>query len=796
MTITPSIDRATEAAALAELILCENLAQTSGWAARWSGKAAGADGALLWAPHSINPQFLCVAAWGEGTEKMLRRSISRDEGIVHQLVRDRTPVAFTRAQIASSNDPWLNALPSDIQTCVAVPLEADRLVVGLLALLFRQRAETDETLERVDGFVRHAAPALARALRAERKTVGMLHAIERLTNLYDLSKAFTSTIDLQELSQMIAQKAVDFANGEVASFWTLQAEAGEVILAATAVNDRFTLDVPPAAVGSEVVGDVLADRTAVVRNDAALREEGYEIRSVLALPLIEDEEIVGALVIVNKRGKRAEFTGADEELIADLGRQAVRALHNARLYEAERRVEELDALLAVSREITSTLDLDRVLKTIVNASSALIAYERCAIALLQRGSFRLGAVSGVLEVDRKAPEMRRLEELLQWVFFSGSETAVAMDENGEINSDRPETAEKFRAYFQETGMRSFFATLLADEEGKLGVLSFESREPLLFDGDTRDLLQILKNQATVAVRNAQLYQQMPLVGVLKPLAWASRINALPVSRRRRWALGIAAAIVLLLIIPWPIRVDGPARVLPATRIAVTAPVDGVIGSILHREGDVLRPGDIIARLRDGSYQAALAEARSTLRIAESDLARFRSAGDAAAMFEAQSRRDAARAKIDLAQQRLDQTQIRAAAAGVLLTPNLDERVGQFLSSGSELAVIGDVRQVDVEVAVPEVEASLLKPGEKVALKIHPYPTRTYHGAVTRVGASVHEEGKDRFVIVESRVANGDGALRAGMLGEGKVSVATRPLLFALLRAPLRWIWLKVWPLLP
>src|SRR5438552_2926896 len=41
--------RLQEAEALAELTLCENLAQTSGWAARWSAAQAEADGALLWA---------------------------------------------------------------------------------------------------------------------------------------------------------------------------------------------------------------------------------------------------------------------------------------------------------------------------------------------------------------------------------------------------------------------------------------------------------------------------------------------------------------------------------------------------------------------------------------------------------------------------------------------------------------------------------------------------------------------------------------------------------------------------
>jgi len=780
----PAIEREWEAAALSELVLCETMSQTCSWIARWATRVTGAGGALVWVPHSTNAAFLCLAASGEGTERFVRRSVSRDEGIVHQLLRDRKPLTLERPQIRGAGDPWIAGLASSVTRCLAIPLERDRGVVGLLALLFDERWDVSDTLARAERLLPHAATALARAARAEKKQLGMLHAIERLTNLYDLSKAFSSTIETHELSRIIAQKAVDLLNAEAAALWMLEHEAGEVVLAATAINERFAPAAVPEAIGAEIVGDVIADGKLVVRE------------SLLAVPLLEDEAAIGALIVAGKHGRHPEFAAADEELLTDVARQAVRALHNARLSGAEQRVEELDALLAVSREITSTLDLDRVLKTIVNASSALISYERCAIAVMQRGNLRVGAVSGMLEVNRGSPEVRRLEELLQWVFFSGSEIAVTCDENGEVTSDRAETTEKFRVHFHETGMRSFYAALLQDDEGKLGVLSFESKEPLLFDEETKDLLQILKNQATVAVRNAQLYQQVPLAGFLKPLMdRKTRLEALPQSRRK-WALGVAAAVLLLIAVPWPLRVDGPARVMPGRRIAVTAPVDGVIDAVVHREGDVLRAGDVIARLRDDGYQAALAAARSDLRIAESDLARSRTAGDPAAMFEAQARRDALRARIAVAQEQLARTEIRAAAAGVLLTPNLEERIGQFLSSGSELAVIGDLRDVEVDVAVPEAEAALLKIGEPLALKIHPYPTRTWHGEVTRIGASVHQEGKERFVLVESRVPNADGSLRAGMLGQGKVSAGPRPLLYVLLRKPARWIWLELWPLLP
>src|SRR2546430_11923448 len=104
----PGVSSATEASALAELVLCENLSQTSGWAARWSGVMSGADAALLWSPHSVNPQFLCIGAWGEGTEKNLRRAVSRDEGIVHRLLRDWQALSQGGPQSMSSFLSWLD----------------------------------------------------------------------------------------------------------------------------------------------------------------------------------------------------------------------------------------------------------------------------------------------------------------------------------------------------------------------------------------------------------------------------------------------------------------------------------------------------------------------------------------------------------------------------------------------------------------------------------------------------------------------------------------------------------------
>jgi multidrug efflux pump subunit AcrA (membrane-fusion protein) len=155
-----------------------------------------------------------------------------------------------------------------------------------------------------------------------------------------------------------------------------------------------------------------------------------------------------------------------------------------------------------------------------------------------------------------------------------------------------------------------------------------------------------------------------------------------------------------------------------------------------------------------------------------------------------------RARAALAEEKLEGTRLRAPEAGIILTPRLEERVGQLLTAGAEFAILADTSTVLVEVAVPEREASLLAEGQKVDIKVNSYPYRTFAGTVGHLGAAIREEGEERFVIAEARVDNPTGLLRPGMLGKAKVSTGTQRLLRALLRKPARWLWARIWPLLP
>ena len=174
----------------------------------------------------------------------------------------------------------------------------------------------------------------------------------------------------------------------------------------------------------------------------------------VAAPLMEHETLVGVVEAVN-RLDGLPFDEDDQFLLANICETASNALHNANLLQAERKVEILEALVKVSSEITSTLDLDRVLDAIVNGPSSVIPYERAAIALEQRGRCWLQAVTGMQKINPQDPDVARLQDLLEWASLSSQPIFVAQRGDTSRRRTRGDACEIRSLLCRQTGMRAF-----------------------------------------------------------------------------------------------------------------------------------------------------------------------------------------------------------------------------------------------------------------------------------------------------------------------------------------------------
>jgi RND family efflux transporter MFP subunit len=653
-----------------------------------------------------------------------------------------------------------------------------------------------EFLPAMEAAVRqHLVPLLT--LEAERRNY--VNAISRLMMLYDIGKVFHSTLDLDELAPVICSRVLNILEAESAAVWLLDAVKKNLYCAAAEGPRAEHLRQQRVWASDPGMGATVSNGEVVLSHNVTEPEWtdrwGGTIHSIAAVPLLHGGRFLGAIEAVRGEGS-AYFTDEDLRLLVDVCKQAAVSLRNAQRLQAETRVKELHALMEISKEISATLDLDRVLTTTVNRITSVIPCDRCSIALLRKGRWELSALSGEMKVDRSSEAVKRLEAMHEWLGGAGEDVIVTQTEEG-IDAEREEVKQKFSAYLESAGMSVFAGFPLRDEEGILGALVLEAKEPGGLTHSHGDLARIFATQVAVAVRNALLYSQMPLMGVLQPLAEKkARLAALPAVRRNVMIGGVLAVLAFLIFFPWQSKPSGEAKVLPALVQAVGPEVEGMVRRVFVREGDAVRAGEVLAELSSESFRVALEQAQSQHDILSRRAMQLEAEGNLGAARLERARLRQVQADRDLYQFRLERSQLRSPISGVVITPRMEQRTGQMLKPGDVLCQVAELSRAWVEVAIPESEIGQIVPGQEAWLKLNTYPTKKFEGQVVRIAPQGREENLERVFDVIVEVPNPHQEIRAGMLGRAKILARYRPVGFLLLRPPLRWIWLKVWNWLP
>jgi RND family efflux transporter MFP subunit len=527
----------------------------------------------------------------------------------------------------------------------------------------------------------------------------------------------------------------------------------------------------------------LGERSAVVTEGG--------VRTLLVAPIIDKGALVGVVEAVNKLDGKA-FDDDDLFALTSVTETASTALHNASMLLAERKVEILETLVTVSHEITSTLNLERMLQTIVTAPHAVIPYDRAAIALEQRGRFKLSAVTGVNQVNADAPDIAPLNGILQWAALA--EEVVNVRQHGdEVESDREETRAKFQKYFAESGMRGFYAVPLNDDTGRVGILSLESSDPDFLTQVHIELLEVLASQATVALRNAQMYKEVPFISVLEPVLERKRkFMALEKTRRRMISVAAIAAVIFLVLLPLPMRLDGDAVVAPGHRAQVQPEFEGVVAKVLVHEGDIVKQGQVLAQMDAWDRRTTMAATQAKYQAALLQMDHSLASNDGAEAGIQRVQADYWKAEVSHAQEMLDRAQLRSPIDGVVATPHVDTFAGRRMQFGETFAEVVDASSAVADVAIDAADVGLLRVGQNAAIKLNSYPTRTFHGTVTVVSPKSEVQNGDRYFFARVAVDNPDAAIRAGMEGRGKVSAGWRTSGYVLFRRPALWIYSKIW----
>ncbi|MDH3446313.1 MAG: GAF domain-containing protein, partial [Deltaproteobacteria bacterium] len=282
---------------------------------------------------------------------------------------------------------------------------------------------------------------------------------------------------------------------------------------------------PPPIDRDTPIGRAIVDRQTIHVHDlAAEMENDYAeskrrqpltgVRTVLATPLMREGVPLGAIWI--RRTEVRPFTDSQIKLLETFAAQAVIAIENVRLFqelqertrELARSVEELKALGEVGQAVSSTLDLQNVLSTIVGRAVELSGTD--------------GGIIYEYDGDTQEFHLRASHRMEVEVVEALKATPVRMGEGTtgragvartpvqvpDILDPGEYSAARARPILTRLGYRSLLAVPLLREQEIMGALTVWRRTSGNFEPEVVNLLQTFATQSALAIHNARLFREI------------------------------------------------------------------------------------------------------------------------------------------------------------------------------------------------------------------------------------------------------------------------------------------------
>jgi RND family efflux transporter MFP subunit len=735
-----------------------------------------------------------------GPVTMGEEILTSESNLVLPLFNGREePLVYSGNQVPREEYAHVNVARS-IASLVYLPFSQAGTIAGLIEVLTFAGPVDRAQLEGLTEIATLAGPAILSAEEFERQRQDLLDSVHRMSQLYDLEKSLNATLELDAVTAMVPAKASAMLECQAMHLWMFD---GDELRLMAAHGEDETVSVgmvqspdegyvaAMAEEGEPLLIDDPADERLMQRNLAleskSAQQRTPQITNALLVPLMQDGSEIGVLEAVNRGGGRP-FDEDDQFFLSAMAETVSNALKNASLMHAERKLEILEALVHVSSEITSTLRLDRLLQIIVNSPQSVLPYELCAIALDNRGSLQLKAVSGMASIPMGDVQVDRLQRLVRWL----SSESSALHARKTEGTATEEITDAVAQYFEGSGYRALYALPLVDDQGRVGMLLYTAADPNFLDAAQMEMIKILAGQATVAIRNALLYREVPLIGLLEPLVQKKR-QLLRTSGSRRLVYGGAVAVLFLFLLfcPLPMRISGEATVEPQHLVTIAAPADGNVVAVAVREGQRVGAGEPLGTMNDWQWRADLAAAQAKYEAAQLGMEASLAAGSAQA-GEERAQVEFLRAEVARAQSRVNSAELRSPIDGIVATPALQSAAGEHLNAGDPFAKVLDLSSVVMDISVAQSDVALIQPGDGAVIKLDSYPQRTWRGAVNVVSPVAQTIQDSRTFAAQVPLGNEEATLRSGMTGHGKIFIGYRPAGYVLLRKPALWAWQTLW----
>ena len=432
---------------------------------------------------------------------------------------------------------------------------------------------------------------------------------------------------------------------------------------------------------------------------------------------------------------------------------------------------QAEFILCTITQLLQCADSEEGSRLLANRLQQFFGCRQVAIGLCggRRGRCRIRGLSGVVRLDSHSGFINSLQDALEETLVRDKETAwPPRQESGDHATRAHEKlvsllgADCVASIPLRDGQDRTAAVLLLIDERAEGAFTLIRRHGTALASCLRALEREQRNFVSRRIRK------------LMEMCYTWRGRAICVA---------VATAALLLAVPWPYHIECHSQVQPVIRRFVAAPYDGTLEKSFVSPGDMVRAGDLLARMdeREIRWELAGLQAEYTRAEKERDAAMASHKTSGAQLAELEM--DRLELQVRLLEHRIENLAIRSPIDGIVVAGDLEKAEGAPLTVGQTLFEVAPLEKMTVEVDIPEDEISHVERGLQVNVNLNAFPDELIAGIVDRIHP--HAELRDRksVFVAELELDNREGRLRPGMSGWATITSDRRSLGWILFHKP-------------
>jgi biotin carboxyl carrier protein len=460
------------------------------------------------------------------------------------------------------------------------------------------------------------------------------------------------------------------------------------------------------------------------------------------------------------------------------------------MLDAVRLSNRPELIIHLCGEVLAQTRFELAAGALVTGLAERFGFDRVSVGLYADDKLRVVACSHGMEVAQGADA----NELLAAAMYESIEQAVSLRTPGaDAGPDWVTLAhENLR---QRVGGGLATVPLAAGGEA-LGAITFERATGVIAPAELAELEHLLGLIAPVLKlmrRNERGVRQWLAEGLRAQLR---RFRALDAHRLRAVTAGLAAALLLLLVLPVTERVRAPARLEGEVQRVLVAPTDSYLKVARVRPGDRVRAGQVLAELMDQDLMLERERWASQLAQHETAYGTAMSRSDRAEAAVHLAQASEAQSQLELVEQEIARASIVAPFDGIVIQGDLSQAVGAPVRQGDTLFTIAPGGSFRVIAEVDERDIAQVAVGQSGSLALSALPWDTVRIIVKRITPLATATGGRNVFEVEAALSDPPPGLRPGLSGSARIEVGRRPLAVGWAEAAAARVRLFFWAWLP